>query len=435
MAQVKAQGGYHLVFRPFEDRKQVWLKVDTSYKWRAKEMEAHLKKALRTGDYSGLDSDEREACIRLFHNRGLSIPGGLRLNDPPSDEYVLWDKKRGAIQLFFSYPSIKKKTEQTLERYSYCFQHLRRLLGNECVMGSLWAPQIRQYCSDRRDEGASDSTIGWELSTLSKLFGVLIENVRITGIKDNPVRLLDGESRKGKPRNAYLSKEFVESAITVKLERKTNKRGPVIHKVCPDWLRPIILTGWMTGMRRGEILNLRRSQVRLDKRMIYFGNQDQTKEGQPKRIPIHQELVGILEDCLRVASLSTDHLFLLRGRCVSEEAVKSAWRRIMKALNPDPRPTFHDLRHTFKANCARSGIPERISERILGHADSDGNLDGTPKVGHRYGEISDKELLDAIDKLTFDHGDSMIMGRPVTFESVRPTLEEPPKKEKGHAAT
>jgi len=54
----------------------------------------------------------------------------------------------------------------------------------------------------------------------------------------------------------------------------------------------------------------------------------------------------------------------------------------------------------------------------MGHSDSDRFLDGDLAVNRRYGEISDEELIAAIDRLTFDHGDSRINGRPVVLKPV-----------------
>jgi len=93
-------------------------------------------------------------------------------------------------------------------------------------------------------------------------------------------------------------------------------------------------------------------------------------------------------------------------------------RRLNNALNPSPRVNFHDLRHAFWTNCSRSYIPDRLAERILGHSDKSGYLDGDLLVNRRYGDISDDELVRAIDKLTFDHGDSRINGRPLGLKPV-----------------
>ncbi|MCA1962085.1 MAG: hypothetical protein LDL33_14980, partial [Desulfomonile sp.] len=95
----------------------------------------------------------------------------------------------------------------------------------------------------------------------------------------------------------------------------------------------------------------------------------------------------------------------------------------LKVLNPNPRFSFHDLRHTFKANCRRSGIPEVISERICGHADADGYLDGKLPPSQRYGGMSDEEFIDAIDNLTVNHGYSEINSKPVSLFGLRQNLQ------------
>jgi hypothetical protein len=54
-------------------------------------------------------------------------------------------------------------------------------------------------------------------------------------------------------------------------------------------------------------------------------------------------------------------------------------------------------------------------------------------VHERYGHISDEELLEAIDRMTFDHGETVIMvagkkGDPL--KSGRKMVENPVPKEK-----
>jgi hypothetical protein len=50
----------------------------------------------------------------------------------------------------------------------------------------------------------------------------------------------------------------------------------------------------------------------------------------------------------------------------------------------------------------------------MGHSDTEGFLDGDLPVNRRYGEISDEELIGAIDRLTFDHGIPGSMGDPLS---------------------
>ena len=63
------------------------------------------------------------------------------------------------------------------------------------------------------------------------------------------------------------------------------------------------------------------------------------------------------------------------------------------------------FRDTFKSNCSRSGIPDKMSERIMGHSDKNGNLDGHFSVSRRHGEISEEELIQARDQSSADNGE------------------------------
>ena len=86
----------------------------------------------------------------------------------------------------------------------------------------------------------------------------------------------------------------------------------------------------------------------------------------------------------------------------------NCWPRACEALEEKellkkPLPRFHDLRHTWKTNARRSGMDPEIREAILGHAERG------KSVVERYGRISDQELVQAIDLMTFDHGETEIL--------------------------
>jgi len=260
--------------------------------------------------------------------------------------------------------------------------------GKDTLVKSLWVPELRSYREDRLKVNAAPSTINWEMSTLSKLFGVLIENKLV---KDNPVRSLKRLSVKSGEREVYLSFEDVNR----------------IAQHCPDWFKSIIWTAYYTGMRRGELIGLIRKQVNLTSRIINL-KPDQTKEGHPKRIPIHTKLLPVLSNVYKITSLGTDRLFLIQDqkgvRPIGLETFKNCWPRACESLRLEkPWPRFHDLRHTWRTNARRSGIDAQVAEAIMGHW-----FKGK-SVNDRYGRISDKELLDAIDKMTFDHGETEIL--------------------------
>ena len=145
-----------------------------------------------------------------------------------------------------------------------------------------------------------------------------------------------------------------------------------------------------------------RDSVNLGRRIILIGPED-TKEGNWKRIPIHRDLVPVLEEVMKVRALGNDRVFLRDGLSFTRGNGRRPWEDAVRAVGLVPPPHFHDLRHTWKTNPRRSGIDPEIRESIMGHWFKE------KSVTERYGRISDDELVSAIDRMTFDHGDTEIV--------------------------
>ncbi|MBM3302196.1 MAG: tyrosine-type recombinase/integrase, partial [Deltaproteobacteria bacterium] len=381
MSVEKRKTGFFLLTRPFGDR-LIGVKTTARTKSRAKEIEMAILTACRSGDYRGLDPESREVCVRIFQNQGWEIPGDLRAQEPPQKEVTLWR----AVEIFLNYPSVRDCKAKY--RYILCLKHIVRILGKETPIKEIWAPQVRMYQAERLASGARPTTVNWETRTLSRLFRVMVE-MQIVSV--NPVRLVEQLSRKSSEREAYISLPDVQA---------------IAHE-CPEWFEGIIWTAFFTGMRRGEILSLKRNGVDLSRRIITL-SPDETKEGHWKRVPIHRDLVPILENAMRVPVLACDDVFVLRDRKgvrpLLFETARNPWPRACEALElPKPWPRFHDLRHTWKSNARRSGMDPEIREAILGHSSKQ------RLVSERYGRISDKELVAAIDSMTFEHGETEIL--------------------------
>lgn len=396
MAVVKRGGErYSIMFSPFKT-KQVKLALDVRTKSEAKAVEAMLLRACRTGDYAQLDATAREACVRMFTNQKWQLPPELGGQGKPTEELTLWR----AVKLFLTSPEIRECPSR--DRYEACIIHLTEHFGKEALVKNIRVPDLKAYRMYRLNEKAAPATINWEMATLSKMFGVLLE---FEYVDVNPCKMLGKLSTKGNERQAYLSFEDVQR----------------IAAKCPDWYQPILWTGFYTGMRRGEILGLTRKQVNLAKRIITLSPED-TKEAHWKRVPIHLDLVPMLQAVLDGPSLINGKVFPLRDdkgvRDLELETFKNPWGRACEALKREeilkephkkeeilkrPDPRFHDLRHTWKGNARRSGMHPEIEKAIMGHSERGRS------VHERYGRISNEELLQAIDLMTFDHGSTDIL--------------------------
>lgn len=388
---------FYAYFRPFKDKK-VGLRLDVSTRTEAKLVEATILRACRTWSFAGLEPISREAVTRLFRNQGWEFPEGLvpQEEKQPSQELTLWN----AVRLFLADPHVKDAPNRW--RYECALANVVEKLGKGALIKSLWVPRLKQYQAERLADGVREATINREISSLSRVYGILIE---LQLVEHNPCRLVKPLSTKSGEREVYLSL------------RDFNR----IIEECPVWFQRVAQAAFYTGMRRGELLNLTRSQLDIAGRMIRLKATD-TKEAHPKRIPIHRDFVPILEDVLKVQAIGTDKVFLLQDKAgvrpVGIEASKNPWGRAVEALNAKlekaqkagedvkllkPQPRFHDLRHTWRTNARRSGVDPQIADSILGHAGR------RRSVSDRYGHISDQELIQAIDKMTFDHGETVIL--------------------------
>jgi integrase len=411
MAVTKRGKVFHILFRPFDD-KLVGIRTFSKCKTEARLIERAILCACRSGDYSALDPVSRELCLRMFINQGKKIPAGLAPQRPVED-LTLWE----AAEIFLKYPGISDA--KVRDRYEIALTNLAEYFGREFSIRSMRVPDVKRYMFDRIKRGTAEGTVNREKGTLSKLFQILIE---LEMVEQNPCERIKNLSEKSGQREVYLSFQDVRRIL----------------EVIPDWFKPIVYTAYCTGMRRGEILGLTRSQVNLKRRLIVLSAGD-TKEGHPKRVPIHMDLLPTLREAMKVRLLDEDKVFLIKDaaevRPPSDESTKNPWRKAMKKLGlTDPRPRFHDLRHTWKTNARRSGVDFEIRESIMGHSSRQ------KSVAERYGRISDEELIEAADKMTFDHGDTEILvarkgGRVPSEKNVNRALTNTVEKRKGRAGT
>jgi integrase len=373
---VKRGKSLFLRIRPFGGR-EIGVKTPARNKTEAKQIEMALMTACRSGDYSALDPISREVCLRLFRNQTMEIPSSLLAEESGQVELTLWM----AMEIVLKDPEVRHSSNR--ERLEHCFMHIAEKWGKGFPVKAIRVPHIKLYRADRLNEGAAPATVNREKSALSKMFQILIEHDLV---ERNPARDIKNLSEKSGERQVYIS--FLDFQ-------------KVLGQL-PSWYRPFVQTAYYSGMRQGEIRNLQRNQVNPAGRIILIGPED-TKEGQWKRVPIHRDLVPVLEEVLKVRAIGSNNVFLKDGKPLTRGNGRRPWEDAVREVRLDPAPHFHDLRHAWKTNARRSGIDPEIRESIMGHWFRE------KSVTDRYGRISDEELVRAIDLMTFNHGETEIV--------------------------
>ena len=126
-------------------------------------------------------------------------------------------------------------------------------------------------------------------------------------------------------------------------------------------LEPIIITALNTGMRKGEILNLKWSNVDFKTGHILVGG---TKNGGMRKIPMNDKLTLTLERGKKVSR--GEFVFSENGRPYLD-VKRGWWTALRKAGIENFR--FHDLRHTFGSRLGMKGVDIRTIQELMGHKD------------------------------------------------------------------
>lgn len=234
---------------------------------------------------------------------------------------------------------------------------------------------LEQYQTERLQKGNKPATANRLIATLKHMFTKAVEWDMVeeeTLKRIRKAKFLEENNR----RLRYLSKEECQALINT----------------CDKHLQPIVTTALNTGMRKGEILNLRWDNVDLKHGFILL---DRTKNGERREIPIN-ETVRITLDGL-VRRLDTPYIFYDSSTGKPYQDVKRSFSTALrKAKIRDFR--FHDLRHCFASHLVMAGVDLTTVKELLGHK--------TLTMTLRYAHLAPSHKVKAVDIL-----DSVLSGK------------------------
>ena len=156
-----------------------------------------------------------------------------------------------------------------------------------------------------------------------------------------------------------------ESANTWRTDRHKEPMPSLLELPFTDHLKPMVLVSLNTGMRRGELFDLKWSAVNFDTKTITVAGAT-TKTSETRHIPMNKETFGVLEAWKKQVSKSP-YVFPGQGGGRFED-VKSAWLKLLERAQIDGF-RWHDMRHDFASRLVMAGVPLNTVRDLLGHAD------------------------------------------------------------------
>ena len=234
-------------------------------------------------------------------------------------------------------------------------------------------------------EGRSPATVNRGFALLRHLFN---EAVGRRYLKDTPCRGVQ-QLRVNNQRVRFLTAAELPrllaaadelAAGNVDGEKGRKKQGSL-------WLRPMITVAVNTGLRFGELTNLRWSDVDKKNRILTLR---ETKDGTTARVPFNDEVWLTLETLPRVAN----NPYVFPGRRGRRNNIKRAWAdALSRAGIADFH--FHDLRHTFASHLVMAGVDLNTVRELMRHK----TLDTTLRYAHLAPEHRQAALAKIADVL------------------------------------
>jgi len=273
-----------------------------------------------------------------------------------SKKYLVWSKTnkvswiRDAVSLknlvaFFGEHKLNQITPFLIESYKQKRKNTIRV------------SKIRKI-----EKRPSNAAINRELALLKHLFSMSIK----WGNTDfNPVKEVK-----------FLKEELKERILTPdEIQRLLSQAN--------DELRPIIIMAINTGMRLGEILSLRWSQVNFRAGFIQV---EHSKSGKRRKIPMNSWLTQTLQN---VKKEGGEFVFVKSGKPI--KSIRTAWENALRRAEVF-NCRFHDLRHTFATYSLHFGADLVSIRDILGHSDI--------RMTSRYAHSSDDLKRRAVEPLS-----------------------------------
>lgn len=265
-----------------------------------------------------------------------------------------------------------RRAEATLSGYRQCFRTLLSLSPNLTIDGLTPAAlteffrrletRTRFVGSGLERRGVKSSTVATYRSKLGRFFTWLTSNGHIAA---SPLSVMPG------PRVEYEEQQHLNRSAVERIFSHLILAGAAQSRLLRRRNLALFAILLYTGIRRGELLGLRISDLNLERREITV-RAATSKARRSRVIPLNSRALSAVVDYLaelRRARYSTEHLFPADSRtgALTKDGLAHLVRSV--SVRSGVRFHLHQFRHTFAINFLnRGGDVVRLKE-LLGHRD------------------------------------------------------------------
>ena len=152
----------------------------------------------------------------------------------------------------------------------------------------------------------------------------------------------------------------------------TDKEISTLWQHTDDDIVKMILIQCYSGMRPGELVDLRLTNISLDENLIIGGMK--TAAGRDRRIPIHPEIKEFIKYFAKIASGKNSEFLFPNSNNANQMNVKTyriKYNQVIKDLRLNPEHKAHDPRKFFVTEAKKYQLDEYAIKLIIGHTIED----------------------------------------------------------------
>ena len=170
-----------------------------------------------------------------------------------------------------------------------------------------------------------------------------------------------------------------------KIKYLTDESQKPLEDAAPDFFKPIIFVALNSGLRRGNIINLRWVDLDFNFRTIEI---TKNKGNKHIKLPMNDTLYNLFMSMER----KSEYVFVnpKTGKKWGETAFNKLWREIREKAGLK-NFKFHGLRHTVGTRLMKQNVPVAIAKEILAHSDI--------KTTLQYTHVDSLDVINAMNKL------------------------------------
>jgi integrase len=262
----------------------------------------------------------------------------------------------------------------TISVYHYVLEGLKQHSPPAIMVRDVTPQNVRSYVHAKKEEGGrkksvSNATKRHRYDHLRTFFRWAIEQ---GWADENPVEKVK-KPRKEEKKKAFLLREDVArvlKAIDDHHKKQDGKPGPTPNDA---WLKDIIQVAVGTGLRRGELLNLRWGDIDLNAGRVFVRNREdfKAKNGQERTVPLVGEALQVLREMSQNRVPDPNDIVFLdpKGKSPRPDRVSKRFKfYVRKAeLKDQDDLRFHSLRHSTASWLTIDGVPKKVVAEVLGH--------------------------------------------------------------------